>query len=74
MSSDIEVSRIWSFALIAMSFYCCSFVIAWLSKVKAPVVGVKSKFEIGFVSNFRFYKNAEAILVEGYTRVAFSRS
>lgn len=36
---------------------------------KIPVVGVRSKLEAGLVSNFRFYRNAEAILVEGYTKV-----
>ena len=40
---------------------------------KIPTVGIKSKLEAGLVSNFRFYKNAEAILVEGYAKVGFRR-
>lgn len=26
-------------------------------------------FEAGIISNFRFYKHAEAVLIEGYTKV-----
>ena len=34
-----------------------------------PLVGVRSKMEPSIVSNFRFYRHAETILVEGYQTV-----
>ena len=35
-----------------------------------PLVGVRSQVEAGIVSNFRFYRHAETILVEGYQKVS----
>lgn len=43
--------------------------VARVRSSKIPTVGSQSIFEAGIISNFRFYKHAEAVLVEGYTKV-----
>lgn len=67
---DLGIATPWSYFLLAIGFYACLVVKAWVSRSKIPMVGVQSMFEHGLVSNFRFYKNAEAILLDGYTKVS----
>lgn len=70
MSSHCEqFSPLWGFTVLAALFYVCMEIGSWLIKSEASTVGRQSVFEARMVSNFRFYKNAEAILVEGYTKV-----
>ena len=47
----------------------CVSILLLYRQPKIPTVGVRSKLEAKIISNFRFYRNAEAILVEGYTKV-----
>ena len=65
MTSSVEL-----YGLVALSFYIFLIVKSWISQSRIPVVGVRSVFELGLVSNLRFYKNAEAILLDGYTKVS----
>ncbi len=70
MSSYMEHnSSLWGFGILALCLYGCMLLVSLFYVPKIPVVGVRSKLEAGLVSNFRFYRNAEAILVEGYTKV-----
>ena len=59
----------WGFALLAALLPVCIGIQGRLQKSKIPTVGIRYPFEIGLISNFRFYQNAEAILVEGYAKV-----
>lgn len=64
-----DVSLAWVFGLLLLGSYGLSLVVSLLSQSKVPLVGVRSKFEPGLISNFRFYRHAGAILTEGYTKV-----
>lgn len=64
----------WGFTVVAALLYVCMGVWSWLAKSEASTVGRQSVFEARMISNFRFYKNAEAILVEGYTKVCGRRA
>lgn len=64
-----QFSLLWSFTLLALLLHGCMKTVGWLRKPKVPTVGIRSVFEAGAISNFRFYRNAEAILAEGYTKV-----
>lgn len=64
-----QFSSLWGFALLALCLNGCVAIVRWLRQSKVPMVGTRSVFEAGIISNFRFYKNAEAVLVEGYTKV-----
>ena len=72
VTASVELAAPWSYAIVALSFYIILIVKSWISQSKIPVVGVHSIFELGLVSNLRFYKNAEAILLDGYTKVSLS--
>ena len=72
MTSSSELAALWSYGLAALSFYIFLIAKSWISRSKVPVVGVHSVFELGLVSNLRFYKNAEAILLDGYNKVSHS--
>ena len=72
MASGVELAAPWTYGLVALSFYIFLIVKSWISQSKVPVVGVHSIFELGLVSNYRFYKNAEAILLDGYTKVSLA--
>ena len=70
MSSYMEhISSLWGLGILALCVHGCMLVVSLFYDSKFPVVGVRSKLEAGLVSNFRFYRNAEAILVEGFTKV-----
>lgn len=70
MSSHYEqLSPLWGFTVLAALFYVYMEIDSWLIKPKATTVGRHSVFETRMISNFRFYKNAETILFEGYTKV-----
>ena len=60
---------LWGFGLPVIALYGYIILSCWLFETKHPVVGVRSKYEARFVSNIRFYKNADAILTEGYNKV-----
>ena len=60
-----------SFVLLVALLHVCIGIQGRLQKSKIPTVGIRSAFEIGLISNFRFYKNAEAILAEGYAKVGY---
>lgn len=62
-------SSLWGFALLAVGFYSCFTLASWLAQPEFPLVGTHSKLEARLISNFRFYRDAEAILLEGYTTV-----
>ena len=70
MTSNLEVVPLWSYSLLALGFYVCLVVKAWISRSKMPKVGVEYDFEPSLVSSFRFYKNAEAILLHGYSKAS----
>lgn len=57
------------FLLLALLFYGSIALLRWRSEFKAPTVGVSSSLEAKFISNYRFYREAEAILADGYRRV-----
>lgn len=57
------------FLLLALPFYGSISLLRWRSEFKAPTVGVSSRLEAKFISNYRFYREAEAILADGYRRV-----
>ena len=70
MSLYVEnIAPFWVFGLLALSIYGCNTIVTRYSESKIPIVGIKSVFEVGLVSNYRFYRDAEAILVEGYNKV-----
>ena len=69
MYPKLDVAPLWGYSLLAISFYILLILKLWNSSVKAPSVGVRSRLEAGMISNFRFYKNAQEILLDGYTRV-----
>lgn len=50
--------------------YLLSFLWGQIFGHKVPVVGVKSLWEPIVVSNFRFFRQAEDVLVEGYRTVS----
>ena len=58
----------WGFALLALVLHGC---MQARQRPSLPIVGRSFVIETGMISNFRFYKNAEAILVEGYTKVGY---
>lgn len=62
-------SRVWEMGIIAVCFYGFYYASSLLKQSKYPLVGVKSKWEAGMVSNFRFYQNAQAVLLDGYSKV-----
>ena len=64
-----QSASLWGFAAFALSLHGCMAFVGWLRASKVPTVGKRSVFEAGIISNFRFYKNAQAVLVEGYTKV-----
>ncbi len=64
-----EVSPLWGYGLLAIGLYGCLMIKSCFSEPKILLVGVRSRLEVGLVSNFRFYKDAENILLEGYTNV-----
>ena len=70
MFSDLEVTAPWSYSLMVLGLYSCLLIKAWVSRSKVPMVGVQSRFELRLVSSFRFYTHAEAILLDGYTKVS----
>lgn len=58
------------FGIVALFLYIFSALLSWISERKhLPLVGAWSNFEPVFISNYRFYRKAEAILSEGYTKV-----
>ena len=58
------------FGIVALFLYIFSALLSWISEPKhLPLVGTWSNFEPVFISNYRFYRKAEAILSEGYTNV-----
>ena len=70
MFSDWEqFLPLWGFALLAALLHLCIGIRGRLRKSKTPTVGIRSAFEVGLISNFHFYQNAEAILAEGYAKV-----
>ncbi len=70
MSLNLEVAPLWSYSLLLLSLYTCfKLTKQWGSQSKAPIVGVRSRVEIRLISNFRFFKDAEVILLDGYTKV-----
>ena len=59
------------FPFFALLFYASWMVyFSWAQRSKYPLVGAKSKFEAGVISNFRFYRNAQSILLDGYTKAS----
>lgn len=71
MSLHEETFPIWGFGLLAVCLYATFATISILPKKAHPLVGVKSKVEAGVISNYRFYRYAQAILLEGYLRVMY---
>lgn len=72
MFSNLDMTTPWGYSLMALGFYVCLLVRAWVFRSKVPMVGVQSSFELRLVSSFRFYTHAEAILLDGYTKVGRS--
>ena len=72
MFSDLQVATPGHYSLVALGLYICLIAKAWISRSKVPMVGAHSCFELGLMSNFRFYKHAESILLEGYNKVSTS--
>ena len=64
-----DVRPMWSYGWLAVGLYVCLLLRLCFLQPKIPLVGVRSRFEAGMVSNYRFYKDAENILLEGYTKV-----
>ena len=72
MSLDLEhIIYLGGFAALAVCLQLCVVIAGSFRKSNIPTVGVRSKLEAGLISNFRFYKNAEAILLEGYDEVGY---
>ena len=64
-----QPTSLWGFVLLALCLHGCMALNSWIRGSKIPTVGTRSVFEAGIVSNFRFYKDAQAVLVEGYSKV-----
>ena len=64
-----QFASLWGFGLLALCLHGCMALVGRLRGSKVPTVGTRSVFEAGIITNLRFYKNAEAVLVEGYTKV-----
>lgn len=64
-----EAYPLWGYGLLGIGLYVWLMIKSWFSKPKIPLVGVRSRFEARLISNFRFYKDAENILLEGHTNV-----
>lgn len=64
-----QITPLLGFALLALCLHGCLAFVTWIRSSKIPTVGSRSMFEAGIISNFRFYKHAEAVLIEGYTKV-----
>lgn len=60
--------------LAIYGIYGCMQFMKWQSESKVPTVGIRSAYEMGVVSNYRFYREAEGILVEGYRKARFAFS
>ena len=70
LSPYLEDARpLWSYGLLAIGLYSCLLLRLCFFQPKIPLVGVRSRFEAGIVSNYRFYKDAETVLLEGYAKV-----
>ena len=69
MSLGSVTAPSWTYGAIALGLYLCLILRPWIPQPNFPMVGLRSNFELELVSNFRFYKNAEAILLEGYRKV-----
>ena len=70
LSPYLEDARpMWSYGLLAIGLYACLLLRLCFLEPKIPLVGVRSRFEAGMVSNYRFYKDAETVLLEGYAKV-----
>lgn len=64
-----DARRMWSYLFLAFGLYACFLLRLCFFQSKVPLVGVRSRFEAGLVSNYRFYKDAETVLLEGYAKV-----
>lgn len=67
-----ELPDLWVFGFLAICLYGVSVAVSytsWSQHSKHPLVGVRSRLEAGVISNFRFYRNAQAILLNGYSKV-----
>ena len=60
---------LWSLCVLAGCMLAIKKMLLWRSEMKVPTVGVRSYFESGIFSNYRFYKDAEAVLLDGYGKV-----
>lgn len=61
-----EISSPWLFSALAVGTYLLSFVLSQIFGYKVPVFGIRTQLEPIMVSNFRFFRYAEDILLEGY--------
>jgi hypothetical protein len=57
-------------SFIAVIIYLLSLLWSEVFGYKVPVFGIKSLWEPIVVSNFRFFRHAEDVLVEGYRAVS----
>lgn len=64
-----DARRMWSYVLLVFGLHACFLLRLCFIQPKVPLVGVRSRFEAGMVSNYRFYKDAETVLLEGYAKV-----
>lgn len=69
LSMEYGYSSFWEFATVIFLFYIISLGVSWFFSPKDPLVGAKSKLEAGVLSYFRFYRDAQAILLDGYSKV-----
>jgi hypothetical protein len=62
-----------AFGLLAMLLYSGSIMSMRLAGQKVPVVGLRSIFEHRLSANYNFFKNAAAVINDGYSKVNIPR-
>jgi len=64
-----DINWFWTFLFLSIGFYLFSIISVRFPGPKTHLVGLHSLFEPRVVANYRFFKDAAAVINEGYTKV-----